>query len=158
MSTVADWDADVEALVISTVDAIEAAPERYASDLRRGRIEWDDIGPGESKFQIIHAPQGSRSANAWAASFAEVQTQVWIYRRLGMKAGPIRPGPLVPEEERDYTIGVIPKILFDLMLDAVWNALPSLHRIVQRPVASNPEVASYRVIGFSLALTVELAP
>ena len=49
MSTVADWDADVEAKIIALIpiaDSVIAghgtdppeSPERYASDLRRGRI------------------------------------------------------------------------------------------------------------------------
>ena len=157
MSTVADWDADVDAEVSAAITASkyasvptsESVPARCVSDLRRERM-----GKNAYRYQIRHTHQGADSQLASGARFDVVETEVEIYHRLGI----INVGALKPEQHRDYTRNAMAFLQARLSPASTWTAMASVHRVVSPPSASLAEAVSSQVIGFSLALTVELAP
>lgn len=158
MSTVADWDADVAAEVVSAITAWQdtpwpagtGTPTRSESDLRRGRMDRNNY-----RFQIRHAQQGEDSALVSGASRDVVATEMEIHHRLGyIDAG----GPVLFESERQYMTDIMLRIQSQLTPASTWRAKDSVHRVIGQPVVPVPETPSPGVIGFSLSLSVELAP
>lgn len=142
MSTVADWDSDVDARVEAVVTtAMSKTALRYGSDLRRGRIE-----AGEVKFQIRHGQQGVDDSLDSSVGYPKVATEIEIFYRLD-----------VGETERDYTIVGMRLLQATLSLESTWRAETSCYR-VEESLVGPPEAVSDAVVGFQISLLVLLAP
>lgn len=143
MSTVADWDAQVATQIGTTVtSAMSKTAVRYDSDLRRGRIET-----GEVRYQIRHGQQGEDSSLDSAVSYVLVATEMELYYRLA-----------VGEDERDYTLVGKRLIEATLSLVSTWRGQSSVKDVASAPVVSVPEFIPPDVIGFTITLSVLLAP
>jgi hypothetical protein len=143
MSTIADWDADVAAQIVTTTTAaMSLTAVRYDSDVRRGRIET-----GEVRFQARHGQQGEDSSLDSAVSYAVVASEMELYYRLD-----------AAEAERTYTLTGMRLLQATLSLASTWRGQTSVYNVIDGPVISQPEAVSLDVIGFTITLSVLLAP
>jgi len=143
MSTIDDWDAQVASQIVSTVtSAMSKTAVRYDSDVRRGRIE-----AGQVRYQIRHGQQGEDSSLNSGVSYAICATEIEIYYRLG-----------AAEAERTYTLTGMRLLQATLSLASTWRGKSTTYTVIDGPVVSQPEAVSLDVIGFTITLSVLLAP